>query len=123
MRLSRFFWFLISILIGAAAGLAIGWYLRPISMGEVGPTALRSDYRTDYVLMVAEVFDSEKDLTKAIHRLELLGSDPPARLTQVAVIQASELGYDQRDLELLARLAQALSIPGTNVTQVPGGKP
>ena len=123
MRLSRFFWFLVSIVIGGAVGLAVGWYLRPIPMGAVSPIALRSDYRTDYVLMVAEVFDSEKDLTKAMRRLEFLGGDPPARLSQVAVIRAGELGYDQRDLELLAKLAQALSIPGSNATQVPGGKP
>jgi hypothetical protein len=112
LRLSRFFWFLMSILIGGAAGLAIGWYMRPIPMGEIGPAGLRSDYRTDYVLMVAEVFNSEKDLSKAMRRLEFLGSDPPARLAQVAVIQAGELGYDQRDLELLAKLAQALTLPG-----------
>ena len=124
MRLSRFFWFLVSILIGSAIGLAIGWYLRPNPMGDIAPFGLRSDYRTDYVLMVAEVFDSEKDLSKAMRRLEFLGGDPPARLSQVAVIQAGELNYDQRDLELLAKLAQALSIPGGNATQVPpGGKP
>jgi len=108
VRLSRFFWFLISILIGATAGLAIGWYLRPSPIGEVSLSALRNDYQTDYVLMVAEVFETEKDLPKAIQRLTVVKSEAPIRLAQRSVIRAGELGYDRRDLELLAKLAQAL---------------
>jgi hypothetical protein len=116
VHLSRFFWFLISILIGVAAGLAIGWYVRPTAMGEVPPTSLRSDYRTDYVLMAAEAYDSDKDLYKAGERLNFLGGDTPARLAQVAVIRAGELGYDRRDLELLAKLAQGLLAPSISPT-------
>lgn len=119
MHLSRFFWFLFSILIGAAVGLVIGWYVRPTPMGEVPPTALRSDYRTDYVLMAAEAFDSDKDLAKASARLNFLGGDTPARQVQVAVIRAGELGYDRRDLELLAKLAQGLLAPSMSPTPTP----
>jgi hypothetical protein len=126
VRLSRFFWFLVCILIGAAAGLVIGWYLKPVAMGDVKPSALRSDYRTDYVLMVAEVFDSEKDLSRAAQRLAYLGSDSPVRLAQAAILRAGELSYDQRDLEMLAHLAQAFqsgpstaSTPAAGVTAAP----
>jgi hypothetical protein len=116
VHLSRFFWFLISILIGAAVGLAIGWYVRPTAMGEVAPTALRSDYRTDFVLMAAQSYDSDKNIRKASERLNFLGGDTPARLAQVAVIKAGELGYDRRDLELLAKLSQALLAPSLSPT-------
>ncbi len=108
MRVSRLFWFLLSIVLGAAAGLGVGWYLRPAPLGQAALTELRSDYRSDYVLMVAEAFDAEKDVAAAVARLKALGQDPPARLVQVAVVQAGELGYDRRDLELLAKLAQAV---------------
>jgi hypothetical protein len=108
VRFSRFFWFLVSILIGATAGLVIGWYLRPSPIGAVPLAALRSDYQTDYVLMVAQIFETEKDLPKAVQRLAFLKNETPSRLVQLAVIQASDLGYDRRDLELLAKLAQAL---------------
>jgi hypothetical protein len=108
VRFSRFFWFLVSILIGATAGLVIGWYLHPFPIGEVPLTALRSDYQADYVLMVAEIFETEKDLPKAVQRLGFLKSETPVRLVQLSVKQADELGYDRRDLELLAKLAQAL---------------
>ena len=123
MRLSRFFWFLISILLGIMVGLVIGWYLRPVPMGLVLSTALRSDYQTDYVLMVAEVFDLEKDLPKAVQRLAGLSAEPPARIAQVAVIRAGELSYDRHDLELLAKLAQALHTFPVNASPAPGGKP
>ena len=123
MRIGRFFWFLFTILLGTAAGLAIGWYLSPVPLGDVSPEALRSDYRTDYVLMVAQIYDVEKDLNKANQRLEYLQGETPARLTQIAVLKAGELGYDRRDLELLARLAQAmLNAPG-EVTPTAGAAP
>lgn len=125
MRARRFFWFLVSILVGAAAGLAIGWYLHPSPMGEVDPPALRNDYQADYVLMVAEVYDADKDLLTAMQRLKFLGDDPPSRLVQVAIIRAGELSYDRRDLELLAMLSQALMANpgGAAATSVPRGTP
>lgn len=118
MRVSRFFWFLLSLLLGTAAGLGAGWYLRPAPLGEAALTELRSDYRSDYVLMVAQAFDVDKDVRLAAARLQVLGEDPPARLVQVAVVQAGELGYDRRDLELLAKLAQAVLAAPT-----PGARP
>ncbi len=123
MRVSRFFWFLFSILLGATAGLVIGWYLSPAPMGDVSPGALRSDYRTDYVLMVAQIYDAEKDLSKANQRLEFLQGETPARLSQIAVIKAGELGYDRRDLELLARLAQAMLAGAEGPTPTGGAIP
>ena len=123
MRVSRFFWFLFSILLGATAGLVIGWYLSPAPMGDVSPGALRSDYQTDYVLMVAQIYDAEKDLSKANQRLEFLQGETPARLSQIAVIKAGALGYDRRDLELLARLAQAMLAGAEGPTPTGGGMP
>jgi hypothetical protein len=111
VRLSRLFWFVVTILLGAAAGLGIGWYLRPAPMNSAIMTALRSDYRTDLVLMVAEAYSNDHDLAGATARLARISSEPAARTAQVAVVRAGELGYDQRDLEMLARLAQALVLP------------
>jgi hypothetical protein len=123
VRLARFFWFLISILFGVAAGLVIGWYLRPTPMSAVAVPALRSDYQTDFALMVAETYDQEKDAPKAAQRLAALSGESPARTAQVAVIRAGELGYDRHDLELLAKLAQALLAVPANATPAVGVKP
>ena len=63
-----------SILIGIVAGLVFGWMVEPRRFAESAPSTLRSDYKADYVLMVAEVYQKDKDVTLAISRLALLGS-------------------------------------------------
>lgn len=116
MLRSRFFWFLVVILIGAAAGLYLGWYARPLSTENAPASALRADYKTDYILMVAEIYRAEKNASLAANRLAQLDSKPALRLVQEAILSAGELGYSSADLDLLARLAQGLS-------QLPGGQP
>jgi hypothetical protein len=69
--------------------------------------------------MVAEVFQKDQDVGLAISRLALLGNDPPLRIVQTAIIKASELGYEERDMQLLGKLSQALQ-SGTS-TPLPAG--
>ena len=107
MRSHRVFFFLLSILVGAGLGLYYGWVVNPARFVETTPDTLRSDYQTDYVLMVAEVFQAEQDTQAAARRLALLG-DSPVRLAQQAIVTGQELGYAHADMELLAGLAQAL---------------
>ncbi len=108
MRIFRVVLFFLAILVGAAAGLYFAWNMNPVKPGESSLTALRQDYRTDYVLMVAEVFQSEGDVPKAMSRLDVLGSETPARLTQQAILAARELNYSSTDVDTLAKLSQAL---------------
>ena len=108
MRLIRVFLFLIAILVGVAAGLYFAWNMNPPRPKESNLSALREDYRTDYVLMVAEIYQSEGDVPQAVKRLAGLGIESPARLTQQAILAARELNYSTTDVETLARLSQAL---------------
>ncbi len=108
MRIFRIFLFFIAILVGLAAGLYFAWNMNPPGPGESSLSTLRKDYRTDYVLMVAEVFQSEGDVPRAVQRLAGLGSESPARLTQQAILSARELNYSNSDVETLARLSQRL---------------
>ena len=116
MQSNRVFWFSVSILIGIVAGLAFGWLVEPRRFAESAPSTLRSDYKADYALMVAEVFQKDKDLTLAISRLALLGNDLPVRTVQQAIITGSQLGYSRQDLQLLGKLSQALGSPKTSPT-------
>ena len=111
MQSSRVFWFTVSIVIGIVAGLVFGWMIEPRRFAESAPDTLRSDYKADYVLMVAEVYQKDKDTTLAVSRLALLGNDLPVRTVQEAIITASELGYTRQDLQLLGKLSQALGSP------------
>jgi hypothetical protein len=116
LQSNRVFWFSLSIVIGVVAGLVFGWVAVPHRFAESAPNTLRSDYKADYVLMVAEVYQKDKDLTLAISRLALLGNDLPVRTVQQAIITASELGYTRQDLQLLGKLSQALGSPKASPT-------
>jgi hypothetical protein len=120
MRIFRLLLFLAAILVGIAAGLYFGWVLNPPKAGASSLSSLRQDYRTDYVLMVAEAYRSEGDVSHAAARLTTLGSETPARLAQQAILAARDLNYSNDDVEMLAQLSQALL--NWNPT-APGGKP
>jgi hypothetical protein len=108
VRTGRFFWFLISIFLGVVVGLVYGWMINPVTYVNTTPDNMRSDYKADYVLMVAEIFQTEQNLPMATRRLDLLGGDSPTKSVQRAILSAQELGYNSRDLEMLGRLSLAL---------------
>jgi hypothetical protein len=108
MRLVRLIWFILSIVAGVGIGLAYGWLVKPAGYGGTQPTTLRADYKADYVLMVAEVYQKEGSEALAAHRLAELSSDPPIRIVQEAILSARQLDYSQRDMDTLAHLADAM---------------
>ncbi|GAP22311.1 hypothetical protein [Leptolinea tardivitalis] len=109
MRKRRVFFFLLAALIGIATSIGYGWWLRPQLYSQGNLSNLRSDYRTDYVLMTAEIFKQEKNLEDANQRLQQLGSDSPERYAREALLYAGQLGYSQSDLQSLADLVRAYS--------------
>ncbi len=61
--------FLIVILLSLGVGLFFGWVIKPGVQVGSPLSSLREDFRTDYVLMVAEVYNKDGDLTAAAARL------------------------------------------------------
>lgn len=110
MRSQRIFWFVFSIAAGIAGGLLLGWMVIPSGQTvDTTPQTLRADYRTDLVLMTAEIYQQEGDPAAAAARLaEFDSSQPALRIVQQAILSGQELGYAQSDIETLARLFQAL---------------
>lgn len=106
--MSRWIRFFIAILIGTGLGLLYGWVISPIEYIDTAPGTLRVDYRTDYVLMVAETFSSESDVDLAVRRLGLLGEAPPIELVESAITFAQKAGYTDNDLDLLQVLLNAI---------------
>ena len=82
-----------------------GWYLHPVQPHNTALKDLRQDYKTDYVLMIAEVYSLDQDIAKAESSLESLGDKEPIRFVQEAIIYAQDLNYIQIDMEYLAQLA------------------
>lgn len=110
MTAKRWFLFILSILAGAGLGLYYGWVISPVEYIDTIPSTLRTDYKADYCLMVAEVFESEQDVEAAARRLALLGSEPPAAIVSAALDFARLNGYAPADIQLLQDLTLALQV-------------
>jgi len=106
--MSRWIRFFLAIIVGIMAGLFYGWFLSPVKYVDTAPDSMRIDYKSDYVLMVAEAFTVEKDPVLAARRLMLLGPDAPADITREAIRFAESQGYTDADVALMRNLANAL---------------
>ena len=69
-----------AVVIGAIIGLIYGWSIDPVEYTDVTPGILRTDYRADYVLMVAEAYQTEQDSDSAARRLAIVSSEAPAQI-------------------------------------------
>jgi len=79
-------WIALGLLIGAAAGLLLGWVAWPIEFTEADPTVLEDSFRRDYTVMIASAYASNQDLVLARQRLNTLGEeDSDAWLLRVTV--------------------------------------
>jgi len=116
--MGRKLFFLITILIGAGLGLYYGWGYKPTVQSESPLRSLRQDYKADYVLMVAEVYDRDGDLKLAIDRLNLLESGVPLDVTTSMITYARSAGYSINDLELVSKLITDLQGPETPAVEV-----
>ncbi len=106
--MSRWTKFLLVVALGAAAGLFYGWVVNPVEYVEISPQSLRVDYRSDFVLMVAEAYQVDHNLGLAVRRMSLLGSSAPADIVASAMDYGLQHGYAAQDLALLQSLAEGL---------------
>jgi hypothetical protein len=106
--MSRWIRFFIVISLGLAAGLVYGWVISPVEYTNTTPDTLRADYRSDYVLMVAEVFHTNQNVEQAARQLGILGSEPPAQIASQALAYARQANFPASDLTLLQSLTAAL---------------
>lgn len=118
--MTRWMRFLIMIIIGAALGLVYGWVVDPVEYVDTTPDTLRQDYKTDFVLMVAEMYQADQDIDLAVQRLRFLGDEPPRGLVQDAIVFAAEVGYPVSDLNRLQALYERLQ---TYLPVPPGSTP
>jgi hypothetical protein len=142
---SRWIRFFIMIAIGIGIGLVYGWIIEPVQYVDTAPASLRLDYKTDYVLMVAEAYQVEQDLNLAVQRLSLLGGTPgdtvnaaltfannpelpPTSALHALLIQIGAMEplrgerYAQVDIQLIQVLAEALkTLTKPTSNRVPAG--
>lgn len=96
--------FFVMILVGLGAGLLYGWVLKPASTSDNPLSSLRQDYKSDYVLMVAEIYHKDGDLALANERLNELDGGSGIQVASDAMVYARQAGYSIDDLELITLL-------------------
>jgi len=110
MTSSNWIKILIAAIIGIALGLIYGWVIDPIEYTDVTPDILREDFRTDYVLMVAEAYQSEQDSETAARRLAIFGSESPPQIVASTLDYATKNNFTQNEINLLQGLLTAMQI-------------
>jgi len=106
--MSRWSLFLIVLLLGLGLGLLYGWVINPVSYQDTTLDSLRIDYKTDYTLMVAEVYHQSNDLEWAMNRLTLLKDKSPLHSIEGSLKFAAQAEYTLPDMFLLRDLHNAL---------------
>ncbi len=104
MKNRRIIGFVLAIFLGAFAGLLYGWLVNPPEPKNTELSSLRSDFKADYVLMVAIAYPDLNDTGLAVEKLKELDPQNPLRAVQSALLTAQQLGYSDSDLRALAGL-------------------
>jgi len=108
MKSYRWLFIILALLTGIGAGLTYGWVIDPVEFFDLTPDTLRADYKTDYVLMVAEAYRVEQDPGLAARRLAIFGSQSPTSIASTGLTYASENGFADSDIALIKDLVTAL---------------
>lgn len=98
----------IALGVGIALGLLYGWMIDPVEYTDAPPNILREDYKVDYVLMVAEAYQTEMNDDNAARRLGVLGSEAPAVIITDALEYAKQNNFTEDEIQALQDLLTAM---------------
>lgn len=113
--MTRWIRFFLAIVVGVGLGLLYGWVVRPVAYVDTSPDTLRVDYKTDYILMVAESYQGDSNLPLAVQRLALLGDEAPVQMVYEGIQFAEKAGYAELDLATMQ--AFLVELQAYNLTQ------
>ena len=108
MRSHRWLFISLALLAGIGIGLAYGWFIDPVEYFDLTPDALRADYKSDYVLMVAETYQLEQDPGLAARRLAIFGTQSPSAIAASGLDYARAKGFPDSDIALMQELVTAM---------------
>jgi hypothetical protein len=100
----------IGLAIGLALGLLYTWVIDPVELVNTYPALLRTDYRQDWVRLVALSYVADGDLEWARGRLEGLDQEDVATAVQALIEEYAAGGRSADTLRSLATLAEAMGV-------------
>lgn len=109
-RMRRWFFFFLMTVIGIGAGLLLGWEVCPRAPKNSQPESLSIAYKTDMVLMIAELYQHDGDANLAQSRLAFLGDQDLITLLDNALTYAEAHQYTQTDIQLIKALTEGIDI-------------
>ena len=95
---------LLGLAIGIGLGLAIGWVFWPTQFTDANPAVLDDGYRRDYVLLIADGYALNNNLTVAQQEIATLGEDGSQYVLSV-LIDMILRQQDEQAIRRLTRLA------------------
>lgn len=107
---------IVGLFLGLLLGLVYAWQISPVAYTDTSLASLRTDHKTDYVLMIAETYTLDGDLTKARTRLDALKLGDTAAYLSALLSAQVKLGAPPEDLRALYALAVAI---GANPPPLP----
>lgn len=108
----------VGALLGVAGGLVYAWLIDPVKYIDTEPASLRTDYKADYVALIASAYAADRDLPRAVARLAALG-DPNIGATVTALAQqAAAEGRELSVVHALAALAVSLGAGPTSAVAI-----
>jgi hypothetical protein len=108
MKLNRRLLILLSLIAGMAIGLTYGWVLDPVDYFDLTPDTLRSDYKADYVLMIAEAYRANPDPALAARQLAVFGAGSPSSIAAQGLDYARANGFGDTDISMIQELVTAM---------------
>jgi len=108
MKINRWLFIILAFVIGIGAGLVYGWIIDPVDFFDLTPDTLRADFKTDYVLMVAEAYHSHRDPGISARQLAIFGSQSPTSIASQGLTYARANQFAETDLVLIQELVTAL---------------
>ena len=108
MKSERWIFIVLALLAGIGLGIAYGWYVDPVDYFDLTPDTLRTDYKADYVLMIAEAYRVEQDPGLAARRLAVFGSQSPSAIATSGLEFAHASGSPDADIVVMQELVTAL---------------
>jgi hypothetical protein len=106
--MQRYSIFLIVLALGLFTGLYYGWVINPVESISAKTDDLRQDYRSDYVLMAAEIYQSEQNAQAAIDRLDFLNFDNPLEAISLALEFSESQSFEKYDINIISDLDAAI---------------
>jgi len=107
---SRWAALVIGLVVGLALGLVYTWAIAPVELVSTYPALLRTDYRQDWIRLVALSYVADGDLERARARLDGLDQQDVTDVMPALIEEYASAGRPAGTLRRLTALAEALDV-------------